>query len=96
MKEVRKKKYYFQKPFNLLSDEEVEECLHNEVFQRQEFDNHIKEVSHNLKIDEEIVRDVMMQYITSIMYMLNTVRKIKTKINIYSFFSFRIEAGKRI
>lgn len=96
MGKVRKKKYYFPRPLKNIPKKELIEYLNIEVFSKELFKNHLKEVSHNLKIDEEIVEQVVKSYIINVSIVMNTVRKIKTKINIFAFFSFEVREGKRI
>lgn len=91
-----KKKYSFLKPLKRLSKQEIVQMLEKEVFSTNQFSEHVKEVSFKTKIDEEIVRDILKHYFTSISIVMNTVRKVKTKINVYGFFSFFIEKGSRV
>lgn len=91
-----KPRYYFKNNLKNMSKAEAREYLNSQVFKDKRFNMHVKEVSHNLKIDEKIVKDVLVHYITEIMYVMNSVRKFKTRINIYCFFNFLIEKGKRV
>lgn len=88
-------KRYGKKNWKNIPKKEIKEYLNNEVFSRDSFNNHISEVSHNLNIDKEIVEYVIKHYITSIMLVINSVRKIQTKINIYAYFSLFIDKGKK-
>lgn len=92
----RKKKYYFDIELKNISKEKLKEYLHNEVFKSDAFKLHVKQVAFNLKIDESIVKDVLVSYFTNVALVINTVRKIKTKINIYGFFSLTVEKGKKV
>jgi hypothetical protein len=89
------KKYSFRQQLKNLPKKDIPEYLHDQVFKTSEFDLHIKRVAFNLKVDESIVRDVVISYFTNVMIAINTARKIKTKINIYGFFSLIIEKGNR-
>jgi hypothetical protein len=91
-----KRKYFFRKPFKIFSKKDLTEYLHRNVFSTSGFDLHVKQVAVNLKIDETIVRDVLVSYFTNVSLAVNTTRKIKTKINIYAFFSLFIEKGNRV
>lgn len=88
--------YFFKKDFYLLTKEEVNERLEQDVFSQPEFKQQVKEVSYNLKISEIIVEDVLRHYFTNICYLINTVRKVVTKVNIYGFCSIYIKKGKRV
>lgn len=90
------KKKFFRKAFYNLKRNEIESLLEEEVFSTVSFNEHAKEVSLNTKIDEEIVKDILKSYFTNILVVINTVRKIKTKINIYGHFFIIIEKGKHI
>lgn len=90
------KKYYFSKPFKTFSRSEINTLLEQEIFNSNHFMEHIKEVSYRTKISEEIVSDVLRSYITNIFIVMNQIRKIKTKINVYGFFSLIVEKGSRI
>jgi len=91
-----KRKYYFRKDLENISKKEGLEYLHKNTFNRPEFEVHIKRAAFVLNIDEGIVRDVVKSYITNVFQVINTVRKTKTKINIYGFFSFVVKPGRRI
>ena len=90
------RKYYFAENLKNYPKKELIEYLNTEVFTRESFKNHIIEVSHNLKIDEYIVEQAIKSFIVNISITMNTVRKVKTKINVYAFFSFIIQKGKRV
>lgn len=79
----------------LLSRQEIDSRMEMEVFSTEDFRNHVKEVSENLNIDQEIVRDVLIHYFKSITVIVNTVRKTLTKINIHGFLSIEIEKGRK-
>jgi hypothetical protein len=91
----RLKKYYFRNPLKNIPKENSDKYLQRQVFGTSEFDLHVKRVAFNLNIDEVIVRDVLVSYFSNIMYLINTVRKIKTKINVYCYFSLIVEKGNR-
>lgn len=67
--------------------------LDEEVFQSPSFNEHVKKVSLNTKIDEETVKEVLISYFTNIVFAINAVRKVKTKINVYGFFSLIVKKG---
>lgn len=69
--------------------------LEKEVFSTEHFNEHVKEVSLKTKIDERIVKDVLKSYFTNIVFVMNRVLKIKTKINIYGFLDLIIGKGSR-
>lgn len=88
-------KYYYRDVFDNLPKKDALALLEAEVFTDNHFLEHVKEVSFKTKIDEEIVKDVLRSYITNVFLVINTVRKIKTKINIYGYFSVVIFKGNR-
>lgn len=94
--EKRKRKVILTRDLRNLSDSEIKDFLEKEIFASNHFLSHVKEVSYKTNIDEEIVKDVLRSYFTNIHLVINTVRKIKTKINIYGYFSLFIHKGKRI
>lgn len=89
------RKYVFKHKLKNYSREEGKAYLHKEVFSNPDFENHVNQVAVNLEVDESIVRDVLISYWTNIFYLINTVRKVKTKINVYGFFSLVVEKGDR-
>lgn len=89
-------KYSSQYPFKNLTKKDIDELLYSEVFGLPHFKEHVKEVSFKTKISEEIVEAVLVSYFTNIMRVLNTSRKVKTKINIFAFLSLVIAKGQRI
>lgn len=91
-----KKKYFFRKPFKLMTRKEIDYLLNKDVFSQSDFKRHVQETSQKTGIDAEIVERVIKNYITNVMIILNTIQKIKTKINIHGFFSFLVEKGNRI
>ncbi len=90
------KKHISHKELDNLTIEQIKDLLEQDVFITAHFNKHIIEVSLKTKIDEKIVEQVLKSYFTNILIVINTVRKIKTKINVYGFFSIFIEKGKRI
>lgn len=84
------------KDLDNLTIEQIKDLLDNDVFNIVSFNKHIVEVSLKTKINEKIVEQVLKSYFTNILIVINTIRKIKTKINVYGFFSIIIEKGKRI
>ena len=90
-----KMKYIFRKPLANISKENIDVYLAENVFDTEDFKKHVNQVALNLKIDESIVRDVLISYFTNVMYVINTTRKLRTKINIYGFFSIIVEKGNR-
>jgi predicted nucleic acid-binding protein len=92
----RARKYEMSKPVKLLSRKQIEVMVQEEVLNSFRFKEHVKEVSFKTNIHEEIVRDILKGYFTNMLIVINTVQKIKTKINIIAFCSIIIEKGKRI
>ena len=90
-----KRKYIFREPLKNISKENINSYLAKNVFETNDFQKHVNQVALNLKIDESIVRDVLISYFTNVMYIINTTRKLRTKINIYGFFSIVIDKGNR-
>ncbi len=89
------RKYIFRNPLKNISRESIDQYLHTNVFSTPEFGIHVKQVALNLRLDDRIVRDVLISYFSNVMYIINTVRKLRTKINIYGFFSIIVEKGDR-
>ena len=87
---------YYKRVFVNLNRKQIDILLEQDVFSKPHFIEHIKEVSLKTKIDEKIVEEVLKSYFTNILIVINKIRKIKTKINVYGFFSIHIEKGKRI
>ena len=92
----KKKKFYFDIELKNIPKHKLKEYLNNEVFNNEAFKLHVKQVAFNLEIDEKIVKDVLVRYFTNVALVINTVRKIKTKLNIYGFFSLLIEKGRKL
>lgn len=95
-RKYKNNKYFFKEDLKNIKKKDLKIYLENEVFQREAFKRHINEVAQKTNIDEEIVKDVIKSYITNISIVMNTILKIKTRINIYGFFYFDIEKGKRV
>ena len=93
MKDGRK---IFNRVFINLNKKQINTILKQDVFDKPHFKEHLKEVSLKTKIDEKIVEQVLKSYFTNILIVINTIRRIKTKINVYGFFSIYIEKGSRI
>lgn len=93
---MAKKKYFLKQEFKNMPKNEIPGFLEREVFNSNHFKEHVKEVSFKTEIDEEIVSDILKSYFTNITIVINTFRKIKTKINVYGFFSLIVKEGKRI
>ena len=93
---MAKRKYFISTELKNIPRKNLKEYLHNEVFNTTEFNTHIEQTAFNLQLHKQIVRDVVVSYFTNIAIAINTVRKIKTKINVYGFFSIWIEKGRRI
>ena len=94
---MRKRKYYFNRGFfKNMTKKQIKYMLEREVFSKDKFKQHVLETSHKTKIDIVIVEKVLKNYIFNVVLVINTVRKIKTKINIYGFFSLIVEKGKNI
>lgn len=91
-----RKKYFSRKGFTNIPKAKMREHLENTVFNTSDFNLHITRVACNLKLDESIVRDVVQSYFLHIAYTINTIRKIKTKINVYGYFSLWVEKGNRL
>ena len=91
-----KPKFFLRNNVKNLSKEQISVLIENEVLNSNHFKEHITEVSFKTKIHEDIIKDILKSYFTNILVVINTVRKIKTKINIYGFFYLLIEKGKRI
>lgn len=89
-------KFYFNKELKNLPHDYLREYLHNEVFTTVEFNTHIEQTASILQLNTEIVRDVVTSYFTNIILVINTVRRVQTKINVYGFFSIWIEKGRRV
>jgi hypothetical protein len=77
-----------------LNRKEIDAYLKSEVFDVSQFQEHIKETSFILNIEESIVSNTVKRYIKKISYMMHSVRSIRTKINIIGFFSFWVEKGR--
>lgn len=92
----RKRKYWFKDELKNIPKDNLKRYLHDMVFSTPEFNLNVKQTAQNLNIDEKIAYDVLVSYFTNIALVINTVRKIKTKINIYGFFSITVEKGRRI
>jgi len=86
----------YSKEFKNMTVHEIKFLIKNEVQNSNSFKQHVQEVSLNTKIHPEIVHDVLINYFTNILIVINRVRKIKTKINVYGFFSLFIKKGNRI
>lgn len=93
---MSKKITYFKKSFKTLSRKEISELLEEEVINNEHFNEHISEVSLKTKIDYEIVKQILISYFTNILVVINTARKIKTKINVYGAFFLIIKKGTKI
>ena len=91
-----KKKYFFHRAFKLIPKEDIRSFMEKEVFCLDEFKQDVDRVSENLNMDRGLVKDVLESYFVNIMIIINSVRKIKTKINIYAFCSIVIEPGRKI
>ena len=89
------RKYYFRKPLQNFTRQECSEYLHKNIFDTPEFEVHVNQVAVNIKIDKRIVKAVLVSYFTNVMILINSTRKIKTKINIYGFFSIIVDKGDR-
>lgn len=90
-----KKKFIFPNDLKNISKSRAKGYLQENVFDTENFNEHVSQVSINLNVDEKIVKDVLVSYFTNIFYIINTVRKVKTKINIYGYFSLTVERGRR-
>lgn len=90
-----KKKFIFPGNLKNIKRERGKEYLQVNVFDTDNFKEHVSQVAINLNVGESMVRDVLVSYFTNIFYLINTVRKIKTKINIYGYFSLTVEKGRR-
>lgn len=100
-KERRKirQKFYAQKQgivYRNLTRKEIKQVLEKDVFSNIDFKNHVLETSETLNIDVKIVEYVLKHYITNVMILINTTQKIKTKINIYAFFTLILEKGRKL
>jgi hypothetical protein len=89
-------KSLLKRRFKNLNKKQINTLLEQDVFSKPHFRQHVIEVSLKTKIDEKIVEEVLKSYFTNILIVINTFRKIKTKINVYGFFSIHIEKGNRI
>jgi hypothetical protein len=71
----------------------IKNILDDEIFNSDAFNKHVKQVSLNINMDEKTVKKVLVSYFMNIAFVLNTVRKIKTKINVLGFFSLIVRDG---
>lgn len=74
----------------------IPSLLEEEVFSNVHFINHVKEVSFKTNINEKIVAEVLKSYFTNIFKVMNSIRKFKTKINVYGFFSLIVMKGRNV
>lgn len=81
----------FLRPFKLY---EIDKYLDADVFNQNKFKNHVTQVAQNLDIDEEIVLNVIKNYITNVAVVIGTIQKVKTKINIYGFLTLYVRGGR--
>lgn len=88
-------KYSFKEPLKNIPKDKAREYLDKQVFSTEHFKKHVDQVATNLKLSPELVNDVLVSYFTNVFFMLNTTRKIKTKINLYGFFSLSVLKGDR-
>ena len=88
-------KFAFKEELKNIPKDKAVEYLNKQVFDTEHFAHHVNQVSTNLKLDQRLVRDVLVSYFTNIFFMINTVRKIKTKINLFGFFSLSVLKGSR-
>lgn len=88
-------KYIFKEDLENIPRDKARAYLDRQVFSTEEFEKHVDQVSLNLKVDQQIVRDVLISYFTNIFFVVNTVRKVRTKINLYGFASLQVGAGRR-
>ena len=93
---ARRPKFFFKQELKNIPKGKLKEYLHTEVFTSEPFKLHVKQVAFNLEIDEVIVKDVLISYFTNVCLIINTARKVRTKINIYGFFSLIVEKGHRV
>jgi len=91
----KRRRYFFSKNFKNLNRKQIIALLEDEVLNCHAFKEHVTEVSFKTKIHEEIVKDILKSYFTNILVVINTVRKVKTKINVYGHFFLIIKEGKR-
>lgn len=77
-----------------LEKEKIIERLNKEVFESVKFNEHVKKVAETLNLHEIVVKDVLVDYITKISLILNTVQNLNLKINIIGFFSFILKKHK--
>ncbi len=89
------RKYFFRRPLKIFTKQECSEYLNRNVFDTPEFEDHVNQVAVNINIDQRIVKDVLVSYFTGVMLLINSTRKIRTKINIYGYFSIIVEKGDR-
>ena len=89
-------KYTFRKELKNIPHDKFKKYIEDQIFSSPDFNKHIKQTSINLNINEDVVREVVQHYFLHIGYAINTVRKIKTKINIFGYFSLFVEKGRRI
>ena len=89
------RKYIFKKLLKNIPRKQIDLYLAENVFDTEDFSKHVKQVALNLKIHESIVRDVLISYFSNVMYIINSTRKLRTKINIYGFFSIIVDKGNR-
>jgi len=93
---MKSQKKVFIRRFINLNRKQIDTLLKQDVFDKPHFKEHLKEVSLKTKIDEKIVEQVLKSYFTNILIVINKIRRVKTKINVYGFFSIYIEKGSRI
>jgi hypothetical protein len=91
----RKKQFLTAKIFTPLSKTQIKSIIENEVLNSNHFHEHITEVSFKTKIHEDIIKDILISYFTNILVVINTIHRIKTKINIYGFLYLILRKGKR-
>ncbi len=80
--------------FRNIYKKDIKILLEEEVFSNEQFIEQVKYVSLKTNIDEKIVKEVLTSYFTNILIVINSIRKVTTKINVYGFFSLIIRKGR--
>ncbi len=94
MKERTKFRRFHKSFFRNIFKKDIKILLEEEVFSNQQFIDQVKQVSLKTKMDEKIVKEVLTSYFTNILIVINSIRKVVTKINVYGFFSLTIKKGR--
>lgn len=91
-----RRKYYSKNDFKNLNTKQIKEILEEEVFTNEDFLKHVDEVVQLTDLERDLVLRILKSYFTNILIVINSIRKFKTKINLYAFANLFVEKGKRI